>query len=227
MTEYTFTLVFAVGGRDADADAVVERLGAAGCDDAVVGMGKRGRLALEFTREAENAARAVGSAVSNVRWAVPDAVLSEASPDLVGLTEVASLLGVTRQNVRKLIVSCDAPEPVPVHEGKPTIWRLAGVLRWLAREKRYPISPELLELAEATMQVNLAVEARDADPRCAGGDRRAAGMRGCLRQLSGVSGRLVESGLTEASSILKARTATAGELSACSLTRTHPRTNTG
>jgi hypothetical protein len=39
------------------------------------------------------------------------------------------------------------------------------VLRWLAREKRYPISPELLEVAEATMQVNLAVEARDADPR--------------------------------------------------------------
>jgi hypothetical protein len=54
---------------------------------------------------------------------------------------------------------------VPVHTGKPTIWRLAGVLRWLAREKRYPISPELLKLAGVTMQVNLAVEARDADPR--------------------------------------------------------------
>ena len=164
MTEYTFTLTFALGARDADADVLIERLGAAGCDDAVVGVGRRGRLALEFTREAENAARAVGSAVSDVRSAVPDAVLIEASPDLVGLTDVASLLGVTRQNVRKLIVSCDAPEPVPVHAGKPTIWRLAGVLRWLAREKSYPVSPELLELAEATMQLNLAVEARDADP---------------------------------------------------------------
>lgn len=51
-----------------------------------------------------------------------------------------------------------------MHAGKPTIWRLAGVLRWLAREKRYPVSPELLESAEATMQVNLAVEARNADP---------------------------------------------------------------
>ena len=165
MTEHTFTLTFALGARGADADVLVERLGVAGCDDAVVGVGRRGRLALEFSREAENAARALGSAVSDVRSAVPDAVLIEASPDLVGLTDVASLLGVTRQNVRKLIVSCDAPEPVPVHAGRPTIWRLAGVLRWLAREKRYPISPELLELAEATMQVNLAVEARDADPR--------------------------------------------------------------
>ncbi len=165
MTEYTFTLTFALGVRDADADALIERLGAAGCDDAAVGVGRRGRIALEFTREAENAARAVGSAVSGVRSAVSDAVLIEASPDLVGLTDVASLLGVTRQNVRKLIISCDAPEPVPVHAGRPTIWRLAGVLRWLAREKHYPISPELLELAAATMQVNLAVEARDADPR--------------------------------------------------------------
>ena len=165
MTEYTFTLTFALGAQGADADALVERLGAAGCDDAVVGVGRRRRLALEFAREAEDAARAVGSAVSDVRAAVPDAMLIEASPDLVGLTDVASLLGVTRQNVRKLIVSCDAPEPVPVHAGRPTIWRLAGVLRWLAREKSYPISPELLEVAEATMQLNLAVEARDADPR--------------------------------------------------------------
>jgi hypothetical protein len=165
VTEYTFRLTFALGARDADADALVERVGAAGCDDAVVGVGRRRRLALEFAREAEDAARAVGSAVSDVRAAVPDAMLIEASPDLVGLTDVASLLGVTRQNVRKLIVSCDAPEPVPVHAGRPTIWRLAGVLRWLAREKSYPISPELLEVAEATMQLNLAVEARDADPR--------------------------------------------------------------
>ena len=165
MTEYTFTLTFALGSRGTDTDALIERLGAAGCDDAVVGVGRRGRLALEFTREAENAARAVGSAVADVRAAVPDAALIEASPDLVGLTDVASLLGVTRQNVRKLIVRCDAREPVPVHAGKPTIWRLAGVLRWLAREKRYPIPPELLEVAEANMQVNLAVEARDADPR--------------------------------------------------------------
>jgi hypothetical protein len=165
VAEYTFKLTFALVSLDADSDVLIERLGVAGCDDAVVGVGRRGRLALEFTREAENAARAVGSAVSDVRSAVPDAVLIEASPDLVGLTDVASLLGVTRQNVRQLIVSCDAPEPAPVHAGRPTIWRLAGVLRWLAREKRYPISPELLELAEATMQVNLAVEARDADPR--------------------------------------------------------------
>jgi hypothetical protein len=164
MTEHIFTLTFMLGSPEVDTDALVERLGAAGCDDAVVGVGTQGRLALEFAREAGDAARAIGSAVSDVRSAVPDAVLVEASPDLVGLTDVASLLGVTRQNVRKLIVSRDAPGPVPVHAGKPTLWRLAAVLRWLAREKDYAFPPELLEVAEATMQVNLAVEARDADP---------------------------------------------------------------
>ena len=138
MTEYTFTLTFALDERGADTDTLIERLGAARCDDALVGVGRRGRLAFEFIREAEGAAAAVGSAVSDVRAAVPDAVLIEASPDLVGITDVASLLGVTRQNVRKLIVGSDAPEPVPVHAGKPTIWRLASVLRWLVERSATP-----------------------------------------------------------------------------------------
>ena len=103
------------------------------------------------------------SALADVRAAVPDARLAEASPDLVGLSDVAALLGVTRQNVRKLILACDAPAPVPVHEGRPTIWRLAKVLTWLRDEKRYRVRPELVEVALATMQANLAVEALDAD----------------------------------------------------------------
>ena len=52
---------------------------------------------------------------------------------------------------------------MPVHEGRPTIWRLAKVLIWLRDEKRYRVPPELLETARATMQANLAVEARDVD----------------------------------------------------------------
>jgi hypothetical protein len=163
MREYEFTLTFAHSAAPADIDDVVERLGAAGCDDATVGIGRWGRLALAFTREAETAGAAVRSALADVRAAVPDARLAEASPDLVGLSDVAALLGVTRQNVRKLILACDAPAPVPVHEGRPTIWRLAKVLTWLRDEKQYRVRPELAEVALATMQANLAVEALDAD----------------------------------------------------------------
>ena len=53
--EYTFTLKYQLADDDRDAKALVERLGEAGCDDALVGIGQPGRLALEFTREAESA----------------------------------------------------------------------------------------------------------------------------------------------------------------------------
>ena len=140
----------------------MDRLGAAGCDDATVGIGRWGRLALAFAREAGTAGAAARSALADVRTAVPDARLAAASPDLVGLSDVAGPLNVTRQNVRKLILACAAPAPVPVHEGRPTIWRLAKVLTWLREEKQYAFRPELLEIARATVQANLAVEAQDA-----------------------------------------------------------------
>ena len=135
-----------------------------------MGVGRWGRLALAFVCEAETADAAVASAVPDVRTAVPDvrtavpdARLVEVSPDLVGLTDVAALLNVSRQNVRKLILACNAPAPAPVHEGRPTIWRLAKVLAWLCEEKQYLVPPELLEIARATMQASLAVQAPDAD----------------------------------------------------------------
>ncbi len=159
---YEFGLTFAIP-QVADVDGIVERLGDAGCDDATVGVGRRGRVAFMFAREAGSAAEAVFSAIRAVRGAIPGARLVEATPDLVGLTDVAALLGVSRQNVRKLLLGCAVPAPSPVHEGKPTIWRLAKILRWLRDEKGYLVAAELVELAETTMQVDLAVGAGDAE----------------------------------------------------------------
>ncbi|PSD31181.1 transcriptional regulator, partial [Stenotrophomonas maltophilia] len=45
--EYTFTLKYQLTEDDSDPDDLVERLGEAGCDDALVGIGQPGRLALE------------------------------------------------------------------------------------------------------------------------------------------------------------------------------------
>ncbi len=164
MSEFEFTLTFSLPRRVADdVDALVERLGAVGCDDAVVGVGQWDRLGLAFAREAESASAALVSALADVRRAEPRARLIEASPDYVGLTDVAALLGVTRQNMRKLILRCDALAPPPVHAGHPAIWRLAKLLGWLRDEKGYHVPPELLDVATATLQANLAVEARDAD----------------------------------------------------------------
>ena len=163
MSEYEFTLTFTLPSPGVDIDDLVERLGAGGCEDAAIGVGVRGRVALRFAREAETAAKAVFSGIANVKTAIPDATLIEASPDLVGLTDVAGLLHVTRQNVRKLIVDCEALAPAPVHEGRPTIWHLAKVLGWLREEKNYPIEEGLAELAYTTMQINLAVGSKDTD----------------------------------------------------------------
>ncbi len=40
--EYTFTLKYQLAEHDSDPDKLVERLGDAGCDDALVGIGQPG-----------------------------------------------------------------------------------------------------------------------------------------------------------------------------------------
>src|SRR5210317_1512390 len=97
MGPFNFTLRFALGAHDADPQLFVERLLAEGCDDALIGLGRPGRIALDFTREASSAADAILSALADVQRAIPEAKLVEATPDLVGLTDIANLLGFSRQ----------------------------------------------------------------------------------------------------------------------------------
>ena len=154
--EYDFTLKFALAEGDSDAAAIVERLGASGCDDALVGTGIPGRIALSFTREAASAEDAVLSALADVKRAVPSARLIEAGPDFVGLTEVAGLVGMSRQNMRKLMLSHAASFPPPVHEGSASIWHLALVLQWLEDRGGYRVPAATLAVSRMAMQLNLA-----------------------------------------------------------------------
>lgn len=82
-----------------------------------MGVGQSGRIGLEFVREASNAREAVESALADARRAVPDAKLIGATPDLVGRTDVAEVMDVSRQNMRKL-VSNHPSFPFPVHDGQ-------------------------------------------------------------------------------------------------------------
>jgi hypothetical protein len=54
-------------------------LAEAGCDDAVVGTGYPGRLALDFARRAASVEEAIGSALLEVKRAIPGAELMEIS----------------------------------------------------------------------------------------------------------------------------------------------------
>ena len=158
--EYTFILKYQLTDDDRDPDALVERLGEAGCDDALVGIGQPGRLALEFTREAADADEAVRSALADVRRAAPTARLIEVAPDLVGLTDVADIVGVSRQNMRKLMLAHPGSLPAPVHEGSASIWHLADVLAWLQAKGSYSLAKDVLDVARVAWQVNVAKEGR-------------------------------------------------------------------
>lgn len=161
--KYNFGLDFKLARDDQDPDELVGRLGAAGCDDSTIGIGVPGAIGMLFTREAESAQQAIISAIADVRRALPDAELTEVSPDLAGLSDVADLVGVSRQNMRKLMVNHANSFPAPVHSGTTTLWHLAAVLEWLIT-RDYSIERRLLDVARMAMQINLVKELQHLDP---------------------------------------------------------------
>ena len=164
MNTYEFELKFSLPGTTQDPGLFVERLAEAGCTDALVGIGKAGRMALHFNREAHNALEAVSSAVKNVKRAVPEATLIEAAPDLVGLSDIADMLGYSRQNMRKLMMNNMISFPAPIHEGKTVLWHLSSILTWIKESDRYQVDELLLDIANTNMQLNIAKESVHMDP---------------------------------------------------------------
>lgn len=163
--EYEFSLRFKLPADAPPPEELVERLGAAGCDDAVVGTGQPGRIALQFSRQARTADQAMLSALRDVKRALPGVDLIEAGPDMVGLSDIAELLEVSRQNMRKLWLSHPDSFPAPMHDGSAALWRLAPVLRWLEKQGQRPIDRRLVEVAQAAMHINLARAVAQHAPR--------------------------------------------------------------
>ena len=163
--QYWFTLNYQLAEEAADMDALVERLGAAGCDDALVGVGLPGRIALEFTRTANSAQAAVTSALAEVKRAIPSARLIEATPDFVGLSDAADLVGVSRQNLRKLMLAHQCDFPLPVHSGSSSVWHLEDLVNWLQKKMNYQVPVETIEIARVAKQVNLARQTNELKPK--------------------------------------------------------------
>jgi len=154
--EYNFILKYQIDHGEDEGNSIAERLGAGGCDDALLGLGQPGRIALNFCRQAKSAENALLSALVDVKKALPAAILIEAAPDYVGLSDVADSVGVSRQNLRKLLLHHHASFPVPVHEGKTVMWHLSDMLQWLQQKMSYKVSESDLQLAQVTKQINLA-----------------------------------------------------------------------
>jgi len=157
-TEFNFTLRYRLLDTSGDPGVLERHLHDAGCGDALLGVGSPASLALEFCREASSAAEGMRSALGDVQRAVSGAELIEVSPDLVGLTDVADLLGMSRQNMRKLLLAHPQTFPAPVHEGSASIWHLADILSWMQARGSQKVSSELAELAAAALQINVAKE---------------------------------------------------------------------
>ena len=164
MKEYEFTLKFKLQDSDFDSDIYVEQLYESGCDDAVIGTGKKGYIGLNFIRESSSAYEAIASAVKDVKKAIPEAILIEATPDLVGVTDIANLLGCSRQNMQKLIAKDNYNCPPAIYGGAQSIWHLAAILDWLIDSKKHSVSESLVEVAKVTMSLNITKQFAMLDP---------------------------------------------------------------
>ncbi len=102
MNEFDFTLVYDISNIIKPLNEIAEILYMSGCEDAIIGIGRAGQVAINFTRESSNALEAVTSAQNNVTSVLPQAKLIEATPDIVGLTDIAEILKCSRQNIRKI-----------------------------------------------------------------------------------------------------------------------------
>ena len=161
MNKYIFMLIFTLPDRGADPEFFLDALFEAGCDDASVGVAKRGMVGLDFTRRAEDAEDALRSAIRDVEQAIPGAVLVQAGPDLVGLSEMAEIFGFSRQNMRKYAMGQSVSReafPAPAVTGESSLWHLAEIANWLKLNTIVQPSLEVVEVAKAAARVNLRVQ---------------------------------------------------------------------
>ena len=153
MNKYEFILTFSLPDVQDDPERYLDALYEAGCDDALIGTGQVGSIALEFVREAESAAAAVNSAIANVKDVIPGAELIEVKPDLVGLTDVAEILKCSRQNIRKYMIGY-ADFPKPVYTGTASLWHL-----WeLTGFSKFDFPRTIAELSRTTFEINLNIQ---------------------------------------------------------------------
>ncbi len=159
MQNFEFELLFKINNDSTEIDILIDRLYEAGCDDALIGSGRAGIIGLIFTREAKNAEQAFVSAINDVKKAIPSAKLVEAKPDFAGVSDIAEIIGCSRQNILKIFTNAEAP--LPVHSGGQSYWHLSDALTWLnegKRKERYNIPSWQIDIAETAKEINFVIE---------------------------------------------------------------------
>jgi len=160
------------------ADAVLDALFEAGCDDATISH-EGDLLFAEFDREADSLLDAVLTAIADVESVEGLTVLHVDHDDLVWASEIAERVGRTRQSVDQLIKGRRGPGGFPSpasHATRNPLWRWSEVETWLAAyEGRQPDTERSVVLGA----INGALQARHS----LRGAHEAAPLRRALRQL--------------------------------------------
>ncbi|WP_419552875.1 helix-turn-helix transcriptional regulator [Candidatus Poriferisodalis sp.] len=132
MTTHTFTLI--IDGPDLQADALIDDVFEAGCDDALIGRADGIQFA-DFDRDADTFQDAVLTAVAELESIRSVTVMRLANAGLVSMADIAARTGRTRESVRLLITGKRGPggfpPPVTDPRSRYRLWRSDEVAAWL------------------------------------------------------------------------------------------------
>jgi len=160
MSNYQFQIIFSLHSNE-DAEQYLDALFETGCDDAVMGVGKTGYLAADFTRESSSAFDAIKSAIEAITQAIPHAKLIKAGPYIANLSEMANLFGCTKQNLSKYARGESAssePFPCSIVSGKVDYWYVLDVATWLFKQNKLNIQDNDIDTLKAIHDLNVAIE---------------------------------------------------------------------
>jgi len=173
---HSFTLF--VEGLDVSADAHVEALYEAGCDDATLGARDGAAYAI-FDRGAESFSDALRSAIDDVLRALPHSRIVRIEPDdLVTMATIAKRCGRTRESIRLLANEARGPggfpPPVAYVDERTRLWHWPDVAHWLNEHRKAAIEVDA-EAADLVAAMNAAFDLRDHASHLPASDRALIG----------------------------------------------------
>ncbi len=155
MKTYEFSII--ASGLDPQAEDFDSRFYGAGCDDATVSF-QKGRIIIDFAREAESIEDAIVSAISDVLEA--GAHVEHVEPDpLVSLSDIAARANMSRAAISlysKAQRGKGFPAPVARVTSDSPLWDWSGVAVWLFQQSR--ISQDCMIEAAVVKSANLALQ---------------------------------------------------------------------
>lgn len=162
MKTHEFSII--ASGLDHRADDFEQRFYDAGCDDATISF-QKGRIIVDFSREAETLEEAISSAIEAVRSV--GASIDRVEPDpLVSLADIAARSKMSRAAMTQYSKGQRGkafPAPVARITSDSPLWDWAAVSHWLCSNHKLP--PEAAFAAAVVKEANEVLRTGEAPVR--------------------------------------------------------------